>query len=854
MDISFGITGNRILLFFSLAILGSIVFSANTEDFLAEGASGSALEEFQKYRAEYGISNARLDMEDNDRIDNSIPVIEIEDFSPSAAFDGFISSVDITKEKSTESKVSILDVGTIPDLDADFVFQWKHDGSISGYEYSSYINEPIEITFFGEEIEIPEYSTSLKLENDYGVILSNEEVAWQQNHSFAILEMMKAIPQKSLDPSKWILTEDHIADDILITKTDSYSIVTISLDAFENANPKIAQIEGKDGKYFSKRLHHALVWFVTDEGKNDAAIEYILNERFGVSTKVPDYTKITKYTTNETEKSFQEFHSWELVELINLFEEMPEGFHSVDGLNYLVRRADGLPHPLYPAAPAVSWTSAGYIEFMESAFRVDDTFFHKLIIHEKSHFLLSHVFSNQLKEDWINVGGWYQDNSDSGWSTSKTTEFVSSYAHAINPDEDIAESIAFFVTNPDKLRSQSLAKYEFIRDRIMEGSIYLSEIRHDLIFDVYNLVPDYIYPGKIIALDIAISGEHDEDKLATIQIELDANNNFEGAESAFLRLLSEIGTFTDVRLYPVDGSEGSVLRGQITISKYAKSGFWHTNQIQVTDKVGNKRFEGQNDFGWKFYINNSKEDTILPEYVENTLNLSTKIDNVEYKRPVQILTVSWKVNENQEMSKCFSRIGHEDKESYSMDSWGKFYKKNKTCKVDFIITEYNQSGDYSVKYFMMVDTAGNAGNVDFTNLSGNNSIFIRTTNPDYQAPYLDVNNIIISANPTNTLEPNGETSVNIIYHAKDNKSGFGVVSYTLRGPQGIEHKDYHYHENFHSLFFEGKPDELSRYEINMILPEGSPPGKWGMTDITLVDKANNQKTYEFTEIIHFEIV
>ena len=106
--------------------------------------------------------------------------------------------------------------------------------------------------------------------------------------------------------------------------------------------------------------------------------------------------------------------------------------------------------------------------------------------------------------------------------------------------------------------------------------------------------------------------------------------------------------------------------------------------------------------------------------------------------------------------------------------------------------------------------------------------------------------------PTDTHEPNGETQVKIVYYAKDDKSGLGSVSYSLRDPQGITHSYYHYHENFHGLFFEGKPDELARYEINLVLPEGSPPGKWGLAYMKLADKANNKKTYEFTEIIHFE--
>ena len=67
----------------------------------------------------------------------------------------------------------------------------------------------------------------------------------------------------------------------------------------------------------------------------------------------------------------------------------------------------------------------------------------RLILHEKTHFLWEFAFSDEIKNDWIALGGWYKDpNADSGWSTTKDTEFVSAYAHAINPNEDMAESVA----------------------------------------------------------------------------------------------------------------------------------------------------------------------------------------------------------------------------------------------------------------------------------------------------------------------------------------------------------------------------------------------------------------------------
>ena len=61
------------------------------------------------------------------------------------------------------------------------------------------------------------------------------------------------------------------------------------------------------------------------------------------------------------------------------------------------------------------------------------------------------------------------------------------------------------------------------------------------------------------------------------------------------------------------------------------------------------------------------------------------------------------------------------------------------------------------------------------------------------------------------------------------------------------------HQNYYNLFFEGNPEEMGEYKINLVLPVGAPPGTWGLNQIKLVDKANNQKTYTFTEIIHFEV-
>ena len=221
------------------------------------------------------------------------------------------------------------------------------------------------------------------------------------------------------------------------------------------------------------------------------------------------------------------------MQLINTFEEMPAGMHGIPELRYLVRRLDGTPNPLRPQAPAVAWTGAGYIEFMDTAFLQGSiSAIHRLILHEKAHFLWAHLFDEQLKADWIDLGGWYRDvRSPSGWFTTRQTEFVSAYAHRKNPDEDMAESIAFFVINPDKLRSRAIGKYEFVRDRIMQGNFYISRIREDLTFEVYNCIPTMSFPARSRGWTSGSPELRRRDKTVWIEVELHALDKvLEGAQ------------------------------------------------------------------------------------------------------------------------------------------------------------------------------------------------------------------------------------------------------------------------------------------------------------------------------------
>lgn len=646
----------------------------------------------------------------------------------------------------------------------------------------------------------------------------------------------------------------------------------ISKDAFYYANPFLVSLDGVRGRLFSKRLHHALTIFATDGGQNVENADRILWERFGCHILGVNYEELTAGITDEDAGRFQMFAPTELVSIINMFEEMPEGFHKIPHLNYLIRRLNGHKHPIYPEAAAVTWpVENGYIEFMESAFGGNNQNFDtlRLILHEKTHMLWAFVFSDSIKNDWIEIGGWYIDpNSSSGWSTTKDVEFVTSYAHAKNPNEDMAESVAFYLKNPEALMSRSLPKYEFIRDRIMHGARYISKIPDHLTFEVLNLWPDYDYPGKINSIDITVTGKEDEDKTITMEVGLQHLDGYEdGASFASTRISSPYFTdaegkkhtqFVDLGMSPVDG-DNHRLRGSVTVNKHSKLGHWITGDICLYDLQGNARYEGRNDCVTDVYINNPMEDLEPTKYVPGSLEYELQ-DTIVEGHECQKLTVKAKITDNIGVERVVTRIyadvpGFNDGGTGFTDSWGYYYDPTtQIASAEFLITEFYPTAEYYITFFDSYDLAGTETETKFSNSPEDQpikKIFIKTKNPDTKAPEVDLNRLFVYAEPTHPDAPDGETKVTVNFYARDDKSGFGPCHYNFKDPQGLTHGDWFYHDN-QGLFFNGDPTLWKHYQIIHILPQGSAPGIWGLSDLIVGDHACNQYTYNFVETLIFE--
>lgn len=769
----------------------------------------------------------------------------------------------------------LLAIGTYTHAEP-FTYHWEIDETPSGVETVSVI-QPVEVTLFDNPVQISSTTASLQLRQQYGIHLSDQ---WNSDLAQLLLSAFESVPRywyhQENDRSYWTLTDNHIHNDIMFFDIRGIKIVVISSRAFDYAEQRLAEIDGIRGRFFSRRLHRTVVRYITDNGTDRGTVDYILRERYAVSVNPPSYEELTKNTTAEHAGRFMPFKSDELMELISMLEEYPTGMLKTPGLNYIIRRLDGLPHPLYPQAGAVAWPTAGYIEFMESAFKggASDSI-HRLILHEKAHFLWHYLFDEQLKQDWIELGGWKQDGDT--WYTTKQTEFVSAYAHGENPNEDMAESISHYIVRPDKLRSRSPAKYEFIQNRIMHGTRYISKIREDLTFEVYNLYPDYVYPGQIIRVDIGVDGEPEEDKLLTVEIEIHGESEFDTARSLYVRLFpveSTQNVFFDMRLGAIDEngnrvSESHTFRGQRTVSKYAKNGYWSPENISLEDKNDQERHQNKRTFGWQCYINNPLEDLDPPEYVKGSMELSLSERFTRNDERYQVITATWEVKEKSGIDHVCGNINDEFVETYSRSgnfNYGNYNPTTGKVSIDFEIPDYMPSGRYEMNRICMRDVAYNGINIFFTNEPDDNpsdnyhhldetpkSIVVKTTNPDLQPPMLDINRITISAVPTVPEAPNGETTVDISFFIKDNISGYRIGGTRLRDPHGTTHHFWHYHSGRSHMYPTGDPTIYKEYNQRIILPVGSIPGTWGLAEMTLFDRAENFSKYDFTEIVRFEI-
>jgi hypothetical protein len=796
-------------------------------------------------------------------------------------------------------------LSTTPTQDTPLVFSAAvADGSTYQFSWNNVtgaqetgmpqVNTAPAIKYLDELLPAPDHSAGVNLLQSYNVTLSDKGVKWNQEYAARLLTTLGAIPTRYQNQSyttppfrisKWELTDQFIDGDIRIERKPDGDAVLLSTAAFVYATPRLVTLDGVQGRYFSKRLHHALVRFATQDGTDADAAEQVLNQRFGVSTRVYDYSQLTAGTTREGAERFAPFRPGELVRLINALEEMPASFHKVDGLRYLVRRAYGQVHPAGRRIIAQAHPAAGYIEFTDEALADSQQVSpQRVILHEKTHFLWANVFSAKQKEDWISLGGWSRDPRDPNiWRTTQTTQFVSAYGHDTNPEEDMAESVASYVLTPELLQSRAIDKFNYLKNSIFLGDRFVSAIRKDLTFNVLNLQPDYYAPGLVKQLNIKVTGAPAADKAATATIELfNDGDPSPGATQCVVELTAPSGDWQRRKyLYFLprlaDGtmSFGSninktILHAELNFSRYAERGYWQLTRGQCVDVVGNVRYLSANELGdASLYINNSEQSPGAPQYEPGSMKIVATpvlVDGYVQHR----VTATWKMLPHPlAVMGPFAQLENIDTYGSRMFSTYSHYDDaTRTATAIFTVPSFYKSGRFGVTRFVMDDVGENRLDLTFPDAAtGEQPVGVQIVNPEGdggEAPELDLNRITVSATPTQPSAPNGETIVKVAFYARDDGAGFNNLYLNLQNPQGQVFPYYLMVDPDHpgqllpgfdrsATPFKGDPKAWRRYEAIVTLPVGSVPGSWGIRNMFLADKAGFGKYYEFVEIVHFEV-
>ena len=329
-------------------------------------------------------------------------------------------------------------------------------------------------------IERPSKDTISQLKDRYGVRLKS---TWTAKQAAVLLETFTSIYQNSddpnynLEPSVWKISKKDLQEDVKFEMVKNQQHVTIRHDVFpiEDSQSEKPEVELKP----NDTLFRIVAQFITDDWKNLPSvrlllkdntnrymIELVLKEMYGLS--------LVRKDTSEAEKIAQKLHKYigklhvseftnqELLMLMSVYEKFPVRLHKIPRLKHLLRSEQA------PYAGS-AWIIADCVEYAALTFRIKNkNEFQRIILHEKAHFLWEYALNGKLRNQWSELGGWHKDQSKRfGWSNNNNkSEFVTPYASSKNPNEDWAESVAYYLFNPKKLRSCSSVKYDFV-DRVM---------------------------------------------------------------------------------------------------------------------------------------------------------------------------------------------------------------------------------------------------------------------------------------------------------------------------------------------------------------------------------------------------
>ena len=167
-------------------------------------------------------------------------------------------------------------------IDSNFNYNWQDDSSFVGHAQQAYINDKVEINVLGKAEKVPDDFNAINTLNEYGFLLSDDSTKWTSEDAYRLYQTLKKLNFRKFGErdsvkvnAKWILTDRYIDRDLDFTTVNGVDLIYISRAAFTYATPQVVTVDGVKGKFFSKRLYTALVYYYSNKGINKDRIAEI---------------------------------------------------------------------------------------------------------------------------------------------------------------------------------------------------------------------------------------------------------------------------------------------------------------------------------------------------------------------------------------------------------------------------------------------------------------------------------------------------------------------------------------------------------------------------------------------------
>jgi hypothetical protein len=76
-------------------------------------------------------------------------------------------------------------------------YNWNDDDSYAGHATQVYINEPSKLVVLNSTVSVPSDYSSVKLSNEFRIVLSNDKSNWSSEDSYRLYSMLKTLPMQS---------------------------------------------------------------------------------------------------------------------------------------------------------------------------------------------------------------------------------------------------------------------------------------------------------------------------------------------------------------------------------------------------------------------------------------------------------------------------------------------------------------------------------------------------------------------------------------------------------------------------------------------------------------------------------